>query len=119
MAEGSSMASAANDTTSKVDLYYSTANQWREELAILRSIVLDCRLTEEFKWAKPCYTYEGSNVEGILRAAVYKGRPNKRSQQHSNSARREHTIRPSNAVHQRWPNIRDEIHYQKVCSRGD
>ena len=28
----------------------------------LRSIVLDCHLTEELKWGKPCYTFQKSNV---------------------------------------------------------
>jgi uncharacterized protein YdeI (YjbR/CyaY-like superfamily) len=25
-------------------------------------IILDCGLTEEFKWSKPCYTFQKSNV---------------------------------------------------------
>ena len=29
---------------------------------MLRSIVLDCGLTEELKWSVPCYTVEGRNV---------------------------------------------------------
>ena len=37
-------------------------NDWREELRILRSIVLDCGLTEELKWGVPCYTFQGKNV---------------------------------------------------------
>lgn len=37
-------------------------NDWRKELEILRSIVLDCGLTEELKWGVPCYTYAGNNV---------------------------------------------------------
>jgi uncharacterized protein YdeI (YjbR/CyaY-like superfamily) len=28
----------------------------------LREILLGCPLTEELKWGKPCYTYEGHNV---------------------------------------------------------
>ena len=28
----------------------------------LRTILLDCGLTEELKWGKPCYSFEGSNV---------------------------------------------------------
>ena len=28
----------------------------------LRRIVLDCQLTEELKWGKPCYTFQQSNV---------------------------------------------------------
>ena len=25
-------------------------------------IILDCQLTEELKWGKPCYTFQGSNI---------------------------------------------------------
>lgn len=37
-------------------------NSWREELEILRNIVLECNLTEEIKWGVPCYTFEGKNI---------------------------------------------------------
>lgn len=46
----------------KVDAFLSEATQWREEFTKLRGIVLDCRLTEESKWGKPCYTFEGANI---------------------------------------------------------
>jgi len=45
-----------------VDEYLRKAKQWQEEFAKLRMIVLDCGLTEEFKWGKPCYTFRKSNV---------------------------------------------------------
>ena len=35
---------------------------WKEELTKLRSIVLDCGLTEEVKWYQPCYSFNGSNL---------------------------------------------------------
>ena len=35
---------------------------WKEELSKLRSIVLDCGLTEEVKWYQPCYSFNGSNL---------------------------------------------------------
>lgn len=28
----------------------------------LRMIILDCHLTEELKWGKPCYTFQKSNI---------------------------------------------------------
>ena len=28
----------------------------------MRQIVLDCQLTEELKWGKPCYTLDGKNI---------------------------------------------------------
>lgn len=37
-------------------------HKWEKELAALRTIVLDCGLTEESKWGVPCYTYKGSNI---------------------------------------------------------
>src|SRR4030095_8757311 len=32
------------------------------EFEKLRKVCLDCGLTEELKWGKPCYTYQGSNI---------------------------------------------------------
>jgi uncharacterized protein YdeI (YjbR/CyaY-like superfamily) len=46
----------------KVDAFLRMAKQWREEFEKLRTIVLDCGLTEEFKWMHPCYTFQNSNV---------------------------------------------------------
>ena len=46
----------------KVDFYFDKARQWHKELEPLRSIVLDCGLTEELKWGVPCYTFENSNI---------------------------------------------------------
>lgn len=60
----------------KVDLYledgcgrcslYQTpeckVHAWQEELTHLRRLVLECGLSEEFKWSQPCYTYNGNNV---------------------------------------------------------
>jgi len=37
-------------------------NDWREELNLLRLLVLECGLTEELKWNVPCYTINGKNV---------------------------------------------------------
>jgi uncharacterized protein YdeI (YjbR/CyaY-like superfamily) len=31
-------------------------------LVLLRTIILDCGLTEEVKWGSPCYTYNNKNV---------------------------------------------------------
>jgi uncharacterized protein YdeI (YjbR/CyaY-like superfamily) len=49
-------------TNPKVDWYFSKAEQWQEELAKLRTIVLECGLTEELKWGAPCYTFQKSNI---------------------------------------------------------
>ena len=37
-------------------------NTWQEHLVLLRSLALECGLTEEYKWSQPCYTYNGANV---------------------------------------------------------
>src|ERR1700757_2117062 len=47
---------------SKVDGFLRTAKKWREEFEKLRMGCLDCGLTEELKWGKPCYTYQKSNI---------------------------------------------------------
>lgn len=46
----------------KVDAFLSKAVQWQKEMELLRSLVLDCGLTEELKWGVPCYTYKKSNI---------------------------------------------------------
>src|SRR6266550_3114865 len=51
-----------NKTNPKVDGYIRKSKQWQEELQKLRTIILDCGLTEEVKWRVPCYTFQGSNV---------------------------------------------------------
>ena len=51
-----------NKMNTKVDIYLSKAKKWQEELEKLRMIILDCQLTEELKWGKPCYTFQESNI---------------------------------------------------------
>lgn len=46
----------------KVDKFLSKAGKWQEEFEKLRMIILDCGLTEEFKWGQPCYEYQGGNI---------------------------------------------------------
>lgn len=46
----------------KVDRYLSKVTKWQAELEMLRMLCLDCQLTEEFKWGKPCYVHQGSNI---------------------------------------------------------
>jgi uncharacterized protein YdeI (YjbR/CyaY-like superfamily) len=42
--------------------YIEGMQAWRAELETLRPILLRAGLREEFKWYKPCYVYDGSNV---------------------------------------------------------
>jgi len=51
-----------NKTNPKVDFYFDKAEKWHDELEKLRSIVLDCGLTEELKWGCPCYTFQEANI---------------------------------------------------------
>jgi len=46
----------------KVDFYFSKAGKWQEEIKKLRTMVLDCGLSEELKWGCPCYVYGKSNI---------------------------------------------------------
>ena len=49
-------------TNPKVDDFISKAKTWQEEYIALRNIVLDCGLTEDYKWMHPCYTLDNKNV---------------------------------------------------------
>lgn len=51
-----------NRMNPKVDTFISKAQKWQEEFARLRTIALDCGLTEELKWGVPCYTFEKRNI---------------------------------------------------------
>ena len=46
----------------KVDFYFEKEKKWQDEIKQLRTILLDCGLTEELKWGCPCYTFEKSNI---------------------------------------------------------
>lgn len=46
----------------KVDEFLTNAKKWKEEYKKLRDIILDCDLTEEFKWMHPCYTFDNKNI---------------------------------------------------------
>ena len=46
----------------KVDFFFKKAEKWQEEFEKLRTILLDCPLTEELKWGVPCYTFQGKNI---------------------------------------------------------
>jgi uncharacterized protein YdeI (YjbR/CyaY-like superfamily) len=51
-----------NKMNPKVDFYFSKAQKWQNELEKLRTIILDCQLTEELKWGVPCYSFQESNI---------------------------------------------------------
>lgn len=46
----------------RVDAFLRHVSQWREELSLLRSIMLSTDLVEDYKWGQPCYTHNGKNL---------------------------------------------------------
>ena len=46
----------------KADIFFSNIKKWPQELNLLRTIVLECGLTEGFKWQNPCYTFQNNNI---------------------------------------------------------
>jgi uncharacterized protein YdeI (YjbR/CyaY-like superfamily) len=51
-----------NEMNPKVDFFFDKAKKWQKEYKKLRTIILDCGLTEELKWGCPCYTFENRNI---------------------------------------------------------
>jgi uncharacterized protein YdeI (YjbR/CyaY-like superfamily) len=49
-------------TDPRVADYIEAMGAWRPEFEALRPILLRAGLDEDFKWRKPCYTHDGSNV---------------------------------------------------------
>ena len=47
---------------SPVQSFFEGAMKWKEEYAILRLLILETGLKEDFKWGKPCYTYQSKNI---------------------------------------------------------
>lgn len=46
----------------EVDFYFDEAKKWQKEQEFMRTIAIDCQLTEELKWGVPCYTFQKNNV---------------------------------------------------------
>lgn len=46
----------------KVDLFFAKAQKWQAEMSLLREIILESELEEDYKWMHPCYTYQGNNI---------------------------------------------------------
>ena len=51
-----------NSSNPRADFYFNKSKKWQAELEKLRTITLDCGLTEELKWGCPCYTFEKRNI---------------------------------------------------------
>jgi uncharacterized protein YdeI (YjbR/CyaY-like superfamily) len=48
-----------------VDEFVQSADQWPKEIAYLRRILLDCLLTETYKWHTPVYMFGSKNLIAI------------------------------------------------------
>lgn len=49
----------------KVDAYLLGLKNWKAEAEELRTLLLATALVEDFKWGRPCYTYNGKNIIGL------------------------------------------------------
>ena len=46
----------------KVDWFFAKDTKWQKEYEKLRTLILNCGLSEELKWGCPCYTFENTNI---------------------------------------------------------
>jgi uncharacterized protein YdeI (YjbR/CyaY-like superfamily) len=46
----------------RVDRYIARSTKWPEEMAELRSVLLNAGLEEDIKWGKPCFSFDGHNI---------------------------------------------------------
>ncbi len=51
-----------DDNSNEVDEYIARSENWSSEMAALRPLLLGCGLTEELKWAKPCFSHGSANI---------------------------------------------------------
>ncbi len=57
---------AEHSVNPKIDAYIDNAPKWQDEMRKLRAILLGFDLSEDLKWAKPCYAYNQSNIIVII-----------------------------------------------------
>ena len=50
----------------KADAYFEKDQAFKEEIALLREVVLSTELEENVKWGSPVYTLDNKNVLGIM-----------------------------------------------------
>jgi uncharacterized protein YdeI (YjbR/CyaY-like superfamily) len=46
----------------QVKIFLDKAKSWKQEMILLRSIIMECGLEEDYKWIHPCYSVNGNNV---------------------------------------------------------
>ncbi len=54
-------------------IYYIEKSPWKEELKLLRELILETGLTETMKWRAPCYMLGKDNVVGLASFKSYTG----------------------------------------------
>ena len=57
----------------KVDNYIEKKNQWTKELSIIRKLLNESELEEDYKWSVPTYTLNDKNVIGLAGWKTYFG----------------------------------------------
>lgn len=57
----------------KVEDYIRRKNEWKEELLVLRKLLFESELIEDYKWGVPIYTLNKKNVVGIAAFKNYVG----------------------------------------------
>ena len=53
---------AKSEMNPKVNWFFDKPTKWQKEYEKLRTIALDCSLTEDLKWGCPCYTLGDKNI---------------------------------------------------------
>ena len=46
----------------QVKTFLDKAKTWKQEMILLRSIIMECGLEEDYKWMHPCYSVNGNNI---------------------------------------------------------
>jgi uncharacterized protein YdeI (YjbR/CyaY-like superfamily) len=46
----------------QVKIFLDKAKAWKQEMILLRSIIMECGLEEDYKWMHPCYSVNGNNI---------------------------------------------------------
>lgn len=44
------------------DVFIDQRKSWKEEIIVLRNIILKTKLSEQLKWKKPCYCFKDTNI---------------------------------------------------------
>lgn len=45
-----------------IESFFKDSKKWKKEYAYLRKLIMKTGLNEEFKWGKPCYTFQEKNI---------------------------------------------------------